>query len=165
AAGDAYRVDRKPEAGRREGAVRGEDVLPVEHSNSDAADLGMAAAKLCTGRRFPAFVGACIGRRQRCAEAQQDEERRAARASAGCRTGQINRMQAIAEALQRHVGGFFGGFQGRLSDLLARNGGVGYATPMILRPELAAQPNRVAHTLLPSAPLLPGSSIRSVGPN
>ncbi len=65
------------------------------------------------------------------------------------------------ETFQRHVGGFLGGFYSRLSDMVARNGGVGDSTPVILRPELAAQPNRVRHTLLPSAPLFPASPIRT----
>jgi hypothetical protein len=70
-------------------------------------------------------------------------------------------MQAVAEALKRHVCCFFGGFEGRASDLLTRNGGVGNASPVILRPELAAQPQCVSHTLLPSAPLHPATNLQS----
>jgi hypothetical protein len=47
-------------------------------------------------------------------------------------------VEVVAEAFQSGVGGFFGGFEGGLHDMLARDGGVGDASPVILRPELAA---------------------------
>ena len=51
------------------------------------------------------------------------------------------------------IGNFVGSLKSRLSDLFARDRGVGYTAPVILGPKGAAQSNRMAHTLLPSLPV------------
>jgi hypothetical protein len=88
-----------------------------------------------------------------CAEAQEDENREAARPPTRCGARKIDGMQVLTEAIQRGIGCFVSGFESGLGDLLARDSRVRYPAPVILGPEGAAQPNRVAHTLLPSMPV------------
>jgi len=91
--------------------------------------------------------------RMRRAHPEKNEDGQAAGTSARGGAREINGVELFAETFERRVSDFIGSFKSGLSDLVARDSRIGYSAPVILGPESPAQPNRVAHTLLPSMPV------------
>ena len=149
AAGDADGVHSEAEARRREGCIRGEYVFPLEHGDGDAADARMTLADLGGEQVLPAIdavAGAVRG-----AHAEQDEDSHPARTAARGGAGEIDGVELFAETFEGGIGSFVSGLERGLCDLVPRDGCVCHAAPVILGPETSAQPNHVAHKLLPSS--------------